>query len=92
MKNDVILAKGTEINGNVIIAGGYAGIGSKGNADGNTVTIKENSIVAGTVYGGFSEFGTANNNIINIKDSANVSNASLFGDKDGSGELNTLNI
>ena len=92
VENDVILAKGTEINGNVIIAGGYAGIGSKGNADGNTVTIKENSIVAGTVYGGFSESGTANNNIINIKDSANVSNASLFGDKDGSGELNTLNI
>ena len=64
----------------------------KGNADGNTVTIKGDSIVAGTVYGGYSKYGTANNNTINIKENADVSKARLFGDKDGAGIFNTLNI
>ena len=63
-----------------------------GNADENIVNIEGNSIINGTVYGGYSKHGTANNNTINIKENANVSNASLFGDKDGAGELNTLNI
>lgn len=66
----------------------------KGNADGNTVTIKGNSIVAGKVYGGYSEHGDANDNTINLQDNADVSQASLYGCNNTTGQdnNNTLNI
>ena len=91
-ENTVTIDKGAAIGESVIVAGGYVYNGSIGNADGNTVTIKGNSIVAGKVYGGYSEHGIANNNTINIKENADVSKARLFGDKDGAGKDNTLNI
>ena len=90
--NTVILDKGAVIGERVIVAGGYVYNGSIGNADGNTVTIKEDSTVAGAVYGGYSEYGTANKNTINIKGSANVSEARLYGCNNTTGQGNTLNI
>ena len=72
-------------------AGGYVQ-DVEGKADDNTVDIGGNSKIAGKVYGGYSDKGTASNNTINIKDTADVSEADLYGDKDGKGTGNTLNV
>ena len=90
--NIVTLGDGAKIDENVLCAGGYAFNKTAGSANSNVVNIEGNSKILSSVYGGYTLSGATDYNTINIKDTANVSNASLYGCNNTTGQGNTLNI
>lgn len=74
------------------IAGADGNSNDEIQVNGNVVTIDGTSKISCDVFGGYNISGIANGNSINIKGKADVSEASLYGDNDGAGTGNTLNL